>query len=297
MSNIYVDKLNEAITVLGGEPATEPAGNVYVAKLDEVIASLTAIRDQIAGAATLDEVSALLTNLRNHIEGDIAVVFNNDGHMHLFNTNFNAVNSTGAHYIHSTGIDSPQIPGATQYYGFTMGLGVEYPTYFTQLYWPRTPYGGSPYVSVRFKEDGTWGGWTRISAGYADNAGHADSTTGYPGVSGLTTGQVLRATGGGTVAYGLLDLASAVTGTLADNRLSSNVPLKNASSNTFTGGMNVGSATGAVAGEIKASGTIATSAGKKWSLGGYTTDATDRVSNGYVTVTIDGVTYKLLTRA
>ena len=80
MSNIYVDKLNEAITVLGGEPATEPAGNVYVAKLDEVIASLT--------------------DLRNQIASDRSAIFNNDGNLHIQNTDFNALpNTYAAHFV------------------------------------------------------------------------------------------------------------------------------------------------------------------------------------------------------
>jgi hypothetical protein len=50
-----------------------------------------------------------------------------------------------------------------------------------------------------------------------------------------TVGQILRVTGASTYAWGAVDLADtdAVTGTLADARLTSNVPLKNAA-NTFT---------------------------------------------------------------
>lgn len=43
--------------------------------------------------------------------------------------------------------------------------------------------------------------------------------------------------------------------------------------------------------------TIETAAGSKWKLAGYTADAVDHASNGYVTVTIDEVSYKLMTRA
>jgi hypothetical protein len=58
----------------------------------------------------------------------------------------------------------------------------------------------------------------------------------YPAVSALPAGTVLRvATGATTPAFGAVDLANtnAVTGTLADARLSSNVPLKN-TANTFS---------------------------------------------------------------
>jgi hypothetical protein len=72
----------------------------------------------------------------------------------------------------------------------TLGLGNEYPIsdYATQFYWNRTSTGGNPYVSVRFREGGTWGGWAKIYAGYADTAGSAD----YNGLSNK---------GGGTGTY------------------------------------------------------------------------------------------------
>lgn len=43
MSNIYNDKLTEAIGALGGTPDPEPAGNIYVARLDELISAAGAI--------------------------------------------------------------------------------------------------------------------------------------------------------------------------------------------------------------------------------------------------------------
>jgi hypothetical protein len=42
MSNIYGDKLNGIITALGTSPEEEPAGNIYVAKLDEIKAAIDA---------------------------------------------------------------------------------------------------------------------------------------------------------------------------------------------------------------------------------------------------------------
>lgn len=51
-----------------------------------------------------------------------------------------------------------------------------------------------------------------------------------------------------------------------------------------------------VAGRVRGD-TIETAAGSQWKLAGHTADATDRASNGYVTVTIGGASYKLMTRA
>ena len=177
-------------------------------------------------------------------------IFNNAGHTHGLNTDFNALpNTYAAHYVgrgNGTAFvtNGPSwATNTTHFYGVTMGLGSEFApsSYASQLYWPRT---GDPYLALRFQEAGTWTAWSKIYAGYADTAGNSATT-----------------------------------------------------SQTTFGSLNVGSASGATEGEIKASGSIATSAGSKWQLAGYTTDAVDRVSNGYVTVTIDGTAYKLMTRA
>lgn len=78
------------------------------------------------------------------------------------------------------------------------------------------------------------------SSGEASDAGHVHAKptaadVGYPSVSGLTAGQVLRATGATAAAFGAVDLADpdAITGDLPDANLSSNVPLLN-TANTFT---------------------------------------------------------------
>ena len=71
----------------------------------------------------------------------------------------------------------------------------------------------------------------------------------------------------------------------------------------ITGGLNVGSATGAATGTVKASGDLV-AAGRVstdngttlYELGTYTL-AGDAVSNGYVTITINGTAYKFMTRA
>jgi len=194
MSNIYVDKLNEAITVLGGEPVTEPAGNVYVAKLDEVIASLTAFGEQF-------EPVLGYTPMPIFNRSDI---FNNAGNLHTTNTDFNSLPATyGSHFVgrgygNTTVAHGPGIPGAAQYYGFTIGLGTEYDTTSEacQIYWPRSSFGvnglsnfydstadltgngGNPYISIRFKEGtagNSWSAWRKIYAGYADSAGYASS--------------------------------------------------------------------------------------------------------------------------
>ena len=90
-------------------------------------------------------------------------------------TDANAVGDFGFRYLQGA-TNGPGIASATQYYGVTLGLGAEYSfsSYASQFYWPRTPTGGNPYISVRFREGGTWGSWSKIYAGYADSAGAVD---------------------------------------------------------------------------------------------------------------------------
>ena len=115
---------------------------------------------------------------------NLSDIFNNAGHTHLSNNDFNALTTYAAHFVHSTVTSGhgPAIPGATQYYGFTLGLGADYnpSNEACQLYWPRTPYGGNPYLSLRFREgtgDTAWTAWSKVYAGYADSAGNATTTS------------------------------------------------------------------------------------------------------------------------
>jgi hypothetical protein len=99
--------------------------------------------------------------------------FNNMGQTHGTYTNFNSYGDWGFRYMQ--GSTNGPGTGASQYYGMTIGLGNEYTNYGSQFYWNRTSTGGSPYVSVRFLESGSWGSWSKIYAGYADSAGSANS--------------------------------------------------------------------------------------------------------------------------
>src|SRR6478609_3773477 len=76
----------------------------------------------------------------------------------------------GCSYVQNT-TNGPGISGATQYYHQRMGLGKEYCNQYA-MDWaiPRTPSGGSPYMSVRFAEGGTWTAWSKIYAGFADTS-------------------------------------------------------------------------------------------------------------------------------
>ena len=114
-------------------------------------------------------------------------LFNNMGNNHGTYTNFNSVPGFGAYYVQQ-GNNGPTGVAANQFYGFTLGLGNEYPLsqYGTQLYWPRRAQNSETYVYVRDIEGGAWTSWTKIRAGYADSAGSATSASSASSVSGLT---------------------------------------------------------------------------------------------------------------
>jgi hypothetical protein len=104
--------------------------------------------------------------------GDVlgaAITFNNMNQVHGQQSDFNAITNFGVRYVQGA-TNGPAISGATQYYGFSLGLGSNYPysDFGSQFYWPRTPVGGNPYPSVRFRESSTWGAWSKIYAGWAD---------------------------------------------------------------------------------------------------------------------------------
>lgn len=102
--------------------------------------------------------------------------FNNMGNNHGTYTDFNNVPNFGAYYLQQGG-NSPTGVAGQQWYGFTLGLGNEYAlsSYGTQLYWPRAAQNSDTYIYVRDRENGSWGSWRKIRAGYADSAGTVSS--------------------------------------------------------------------------------------------------------------------------
>ena len=105
-------------------------------------------------------------------------LFNNMGDAHSTRTSFAAQGSAlssdfGWRYVQGS-TNSPGVNGATQYYSQNIGLGSDYAynTYGMQLAYPRNV--SSPYISVRYAENGVLGAWQKISAGYADSADKLD---------------------------------------------------------------------------------------------------------------------------
>jgi hypothetical protein len=100
-------------------------------------------------------------------------LFNNAGNGHGSWSDFNNVPGFGAYFVQGNG-NGPST--ASQYYGFTLGLGNDYAysSYAAQFAIPRIPSGGSNgnlYLGVRFREGGGWGSWYKAASGYSDNSG------------------------------------------------------------------------------------------------------------------------------
>ena len=114
-------------------------------------------------------------NLLNNLSS--TQLFNNMGQNHITYTDADSFTNFGTQYLQGT-TNGPGA-GASQWYMFGLGLGNDYTysSYAMQFAVPRTPLGGNPYISVRFREGGSWNSWSKIYAGYADSAGSAGSAT------------------------------------------------------------------------------------------------------------------------
>jgi len=101
-------------------------------------------------------------------------LFDNMGQPHSTQTDFNAITDFGTRYVQ--GSTNGPGTGSSQFYGFSLGLGSEYTysQYALQLAIPRYV-STDKYLSIRTREAGTWQAWSKISAGYADTAGDADT--------------------------------------------------------------------------------------------------------------------------
>lgn len=143
----------------------------------------------ISGNAATASNASLLNSLSS------TQLFNNMGQNHTTYTDANAFTNFGTQYLQGT-TNGPGA-GGSQWYMFGLGLGNEYAysSYAMQFAVPRTPLSGNPYVSIRFREGGSWGSWAKIWAGYADSAGSAGSVD-YNNLTNKTGGTGTYTTSG-----------------------------------------------------------------------------------------------------
>lgn len=121
--------------------------------------------------------TATLASNSNAVAGLVpAQFYNNMGNNHTAYTNFNSVPNFGNYFVQGS-TNGPTGIAGNQFYGFTLGLGNDYPLsqYGSQIYYPRRAQNSDTYIYVRDIEAGTWTSWVKIKAGYADSAGSAGS--------------------------------------------------------------------------------------------------------------------------
>ena len=163
-------------TALGSYLTTATASSTYATitnlNTKENALTFSAPLTRTVDTISLDTSTYITTTNANALNSRF---FNNNGNNHETLTNFNSVSQFGYNFIQGN-TNGPGVNAADQYYSWSIGLGAQYGfgTYSAQFALPRNV--ASPYLCVRYQEASTYGGWKRISAGFADSAavaGHA----------------------------------------------------------------------------------------------------------------------------
>ena len=122
-----------------------------------------------AATATLASNSSLLNGI------SVTQIFNNMGDNHSTRTSFDASTPSynfGFRYVQ--GSTNGPGTGSGQFYSWYIGLGNDYPatgggSYGAMFAVDRNV--TTPYLSVRYNENNSFGSWRKVAAGYADSAG------------------------------------------------------------------------------------------------------------------------------
>jgi hypothetical protein len=161
-----------------------------------------------------------LTSLPGHTHSitdisDRTRLFNNMGSNHTTYTNFDSVSNFGPYFIQGT-TNGPGT-GSSQFYGLALGLGNDYAygSYAMQMAIPRYEE-NDKYLTFRTREGGTWSGWVKFSAGYADSAGSASTASTATSAATWTTARTITigstgksVNGSGNVSWSLAEIGAA----------------------------------------------------------------------------------------
>ena len=137
------------------------AGNQvgYIFQVNNIASSVNAIILNYNGSVNIGNLQ--IAGYDSHY-----YLFNNTGGTHGDIGDFNNVSTFGYKFIQGT-TNGPNThsAGIPQYYSWSMGLGANYPysQYVCQFGLPRNV--SNPTLSVRYKENSSWGGWSGITAG------------------------------------------------------------------------------------------------------------------------------------
>jgi len=132
----------------------------YKFKVNNISSSVEALKFYYDGGVN---ISSYLNIKDKSIYNNL---FNSSGFEHGTITDFNNITDFGYRYINASATNGPGTPSnpALQYYTWFIGLGANYPyTQFgAQFCLPRNI--ANPILSIRYRDNSAWGGWTGITA-------------------------------------------------------------------------------------------------------------------------------------
>jgi hypothetical protein len=142
-----------------------------------------------SGDQTIGGTKTFSATIVGSVNGNSATVggitpiqfFNNMGDIHGTRTSFDASTpSYGFGFRYVQGSTNGPGTGAGQFYSWYIGLGNDYPATGSGSYGAMFAVDRNvttPYLSVRYNENNSFGSWRRIHAGYADTAGNITAYT------------------------------------------------------------------------------------------------------------------------
>jgi len=201
LSTAIGTKIKEILTSLNGKQATLTSGtNIKTINNVSILGSGDLTISVPSHTHSIDSIT------------DEHRLFNNMGDNHGTRTDFNYTPSNNYGFRYVQGNTNGPSWGGSQNYGFFAGLGNDYNgNYGSQFYWARDTV--NPYISIRFREGDGWKDWTKISAGYADNANLLDGLDLHTGRNNEAN-KVVRTDGSGYLQTGWINTPSGTAGTI-----------------------------------------------------------------------------------
>ncbi len=151
--NDYDNTIYQDLATIGGQPA-----NIVLHLFNFNSFSTTSG----VGYTTIMSMNTSGVSLFTHLIYNY--LSNSSGFNHETINDFNSITHYGYRFVqgNTNGPGTPSINN--QYYSWAIGLGINYlySSYACQFALPRNT--SNPVMSVRFREGGTWGGWSGITA-------------------------------------------------------------------------------------------------------------------------------------
>ncbi len=128
------------------------------------------------GSANVSITATVADNSHNHQIANVSDSYklfqntSNHGTYTSFATAGSGMPQFGWNFVQGS-TNGPGVNSASQYYRLYTGLGANYANTSYGMEWAMGRNVANPYLNIRYLENGTLGGWQKVSAGYADSAG------------------------------------------------------------------------------------------------------------------------------